>query len=107
MSRAPVVRRVNVALGVVVVGLGLTSPIAHASFPGANGRIAFGITTSCGLQDIATMRTDGSDLRVLTPGACRRWNKDFEEPLRLAPDWSPDGDHLLFLRDDDWSFAGP
>ena len=107
MARVHPVRRIGWTLGAIVLGFGIATSISHASFPGANGRIAAGLTTGCGLQDIATMRPDGTDLRLLTPNVCKRWRTDSDEPQRLAPDWSADGRRLLYLQDDDRSFAGP
>ncbi len=49
-------------------------------------RIAF-VSTRGGRESIATMRADGSGVRVLTRG-----------PRDLSPDWSPDGRRLAFTR---------
>jgi TolB protein len=59
------------------------APNASATFPGANGRIAyqqaFGST-----RGLATANPDGTDKRVLAPSGFR-------------PDWSPDGTRVAYL----------
>src|SRR5829696_8535499 len=90
-------------IGATVLVSCLSAPVAQSSFPGQNGRLAFDFETRCGLKDIAKMRPDGSDLRFLTPNACKRYRTDYDEPERIAPDWSPDGRRLLFLQEADYS----
>jgi WD40 repeat protein len=72
------------ALAVVVCGLLMwKAPRAHATVPGANGRIVF---SSFG--DLYTVRPDGSDLtRVPMPSEDVQ-NSDFH------PAWSPDGTRI-------------
>lgn len=63
---------------------------AEAAFPGKNGRISFAYTTpNSGLQ-IATMRPDGSDLRVVVRNT--NGSASFESA------WSPDARWLAFDR---------
>ena len=68
---------------------------AHATFPGDNGRIAFNWTFGCDGSMVATMRQDGSALRLLTADACR-----LDGPPRAGfPDYSADGRTIAFVRD--------
>jgi WD40-like Beta Propeller Repeat len=69
----------SVAVAVAGIVLAGAAP-ACASFPGANGRIAF-----VRADTIWTARADGGDQRALVAGA--------------APAWSPDGRRLAFERD--------
>jgi WD40-like Beta Propeller Repeat len=75
--------------GVAALALGIASP-AQATFPGANGLIAFSSDRS-GDFEIYTMNPDGSDLKRLTnaPGN--------DGPAR----WSPDGTKIVFSSDRD------
>ena len=60
---------------------------AHATFPGANGRIAF-VTAKGGCCNISTMNPDGLDVLQLThvaPGTAA-----------FDPFWSPDGSRIVF-----------
>ena len=62
---------------------------AGATWPGANGRIAYvGIGT---VQGIDSIRPDGSGHRVLTR------DRDRE------PSWSADGRRIVFVRDKEWN----
>jgi Tol biopolymer transport system component len=64
----------------------LLSPIpAHATFPGRNGLIAFQAQTDNGVQ-IFTVRPNGHDLHQIT----------FVSGDAVAPDWSPDGQQIVF-----------
>jgi len=65
-------------------------PRVHATFPGINGRIAFQADTGTGNQ-IFTVRPNGHDLRQIT-----HVNGEAK-----APDWSPDGRHIVFEHDQD------
>lgn len=67
------------ALGAVVAVM----PVARATFPGSNGRIAWGRD-----GDVFTMRPDGSGKRRLT---------DTPRAYESA-EWSPDGQRLAVLR---------
>ncbi len=60
--------------------LGLCAP-AHATFPGENGKIAFG-----GSNNVMTIEPDGSNLTSLGPG--------------YVPAWSPDGKQIAFVGTD-------
>jgi Tol biopolymer transport system component len=64
------------------------SPLAHATYPGRNGMIAFQADTGSGSQ-IYTVRSNGRDLRQLThlTGSAER------------PDWSPDSRRIIFEHD--------
>jgi hypothetical protein len=71
---------------VVLVCVGLApSSSAHASFPGANGEIAF-TSARDGDDDIYVMSPDGSGLRRLTTDAAGD----------SAPAFSPDGSRIAF-----------
>ena len=73
---------------VTVVVLTLVTP-ASATFPGKNGRIAFGQTTGPNVGDIFIMNPDGSDVKQLT---------FFGSTGGIAAlgEWSPDGSELVF-----------
>jgi TolB protein len=62
---------------------------AHATFPGANGRIAFGSDRYGGTHNIFTMNADGSDVRQLTFVTA-------EQGAALEQNWSPDGHRLVY-----------
>ncbi len=62
---------------------------AQATFPGPDGRIAFGSDRYGGTHNIFTMEPDGSDVRQLT-----FLTVDQGAALRQA--WSPDGSKLVF-----------
>jgi TolB protein len=67
------------------VGLLLQAPPASATFPGANGKIAF--DDYVGSEHIFTIDPNGTNLTDLTPGI------DFA----ANPDWSPDGTRIVFV----------
>jgi Tol biopolymer transport system component len=70
---------VATAAAVVVPG------VAHATVPGANGRIAFSVCSG-GSDEIFTMNPDGSDERQIT----NTTGDNFD------PDWSPSGGRFVF-----------
>jgi Tol biopolymer transport system component len=95
----------NVLVGVAVTAIsGLLAADARAAFPGANGRIAVAFPFQCNISTIATLRPDGSDLRVLTPDVCDTPRARRDHAHLTAPDWSPDGRRLLLLRGAGWWF---
>jgi TolB protein len=72
---------------------------AHATFPGKNGRIAFGQFTGPNGVDIFTMNPDGSDIKQLTfLGA--------SGGSAFLGDWSPDGNRLVFTQNASTSTPG-
>ena len=82
--------RIRIVRAVVVAALSalwLATP-ARASFPGADGRIAFAHRTPNGVE-ISTMAPDGSDRRMLTRRSISR-----------DPAWSADGARIAFVRSD-------
>jgi Tol biopolymer transport system component len=99
-SRSSSGRRVplfaSLAWGVIVIAFAcVLPPVAAATFPGHNGRIAIAYTfgARCGDASIATMRSDGSGFRRLSP---RRRNGCPKHGSMSQPDWSPDGRRLLY-----------
>src|ERR1700747_3535767 len=68
----------------LAVVLSTVSP-AFATFPGRNGLIAFQADTDSGTQ-IFTVRPNGQDLRQIT----------FVSDSAVTPDWSPDGQQIVF-----------
>jgi Tol biopolymer transport system component len=71
----------TLASALVIAGVG----VAHATFPGPNGRIAFWDFAS---QQIYAVNPDGSRLTQLTHTGSKRGAD--------SPSWSADGRHLLF-----------
>src|SRR6266498_1193755 len=86
------VRRLGMLLAfALTMGLVAVATPARATFPGTNGRIAFGSDRSGGDHNIFSMNPDGSDVRQLT-----FFTADEGAALRQA--WSPDGTKLVFER---------
>jgi hypothetical protein len=85
-----ITRRTLIAIGATVVCL-VTAASAAATYPGANGLIAFqGVRGNHPSHPvwIHTIRPDGTGIKPLAPG--------------FRPSWSADGRHLLFER-----YVGP
>jgi Tol biopolymer transport system component len=83
VTRARVGRFAAVAFA-AAFAMALLSSTAFATFPGANGLIAFARDIGGGKSEIATMKPDGSHVRSLTRGN--------------APAWSADGKRIVFMR---------
>ena len=77
---------------VFLVAIAATAP-AHASFPGANGRIAFH-GDGDGDAEIYTMKADGTDRVQVTHNEFDGFSVIYD----TGPKWSPDGSRLLFTR---------
>jgi Tol biopolymer transport system component len=76
---------------------GLSDPApAGAAFPGRSGVIAFNTDDCTGGGQIATMRPDGSQRRLLTPPTCDAGQDSSSGPVASRPSWTPDGRHLLY-----------
>jgi WD40-like Beta Propeller Repeat len=64
----------------LAVGLIAGAGPALATYPGANGRLAFGLDTGDGNVDVYSVRPNGNDLRRLTTGpsfdACAAYSPD-------------------------------
>jgi WD40-like Beta Propeller Repeat len=73
---------------------GHSAAAASGTEPGRNGLIAFTSSrgSHCDAQAIFTVRLDGKALRRLTPSSCA------SNVTSLAPDWSPDGKRMVYLR---------
>src|SRR5919201_5635506 len=81
-----IMRRTLIAIGAAAVCLVTAGPAA-ATYPGANGLIAFQGARGNHFSHtvwINTIRPDGTGIKPLAPG--------------FGPSWSPDGRHLLFGR---------
>jgi Tol biopolymer transport system component len=74
-------RSAGLAAFVGTLALAFCASTASATFPGANGRIAFSTATS---GNIHTIRPDGTNNQLLTSGA--------------SPSWSADGHRIAFTR---------
>lgn len=75
-----ITRRTLIAIGAAGACL-VAAGSAKATFPGANGRIAFTHQSAAGHLSLATINPDGSDLRQLGPG---------------GPSWSADGRRIVY-----------
>ena len=84
------------SLCVMLLLLLATVSAAQASFPGRNGRIAIGYQfNDCDAElTIVSMRSNGTQRQVLTRPACD------EQEGGNAPDWSPDGQRLVYLTEE-------
>jgi Tol biopolymer transport system component len=74
--------------GVSLLGTVAVGGQAHATTPGRNGRIAFGLDKGGG-SEIYTIRPDGSHMRRLTHLKGNAWRAD----------WAPHGHRILFELD--------
>jgi len=83
--RIRALRTAAVASVVVAGSLMAVAPSASATFPGRNGRIAFVLGNANGNTEIATIRPDGTGLRVLTATGDNG-----------APAWNPSGTKIAF-----------
>src|SRR6266516_3044045 len=72
-----------------VGGFLATTPTAWATFPGTDGRIAFGSDRYGDTHNIFTMKPDGSDVHQLTFLTA-------DQGAALYESWSPDGTKLVF-----------
>jgi dipeptidyl aminopeptidase/acylaminoacyl peptidase len=75
------VRLRTAVAGTCFVALMVAAPSAHATYPGANGKIAYSIG-----HQIRTINPDGSDDTALTGTSC-----GYD-----TPSWSPDGTKIAF-----------
>jgi Tol biopolymer transport system component len=78
---------VVVAISAWAIGLLALAGPEEASFPGSDGRIAFG-SHRAGWLNVFTMNPDGSDVLQLTHVS--------GQTVATNPSWSPDGGHVLF-----------
>jgi Tol biopolymer transport system component len=87
-------RRLRIVLALsVTIGLVAVATPAQATFPGTNGRIAFGSDRYRGTHNIFTMNRDGTDVQQLTFLTAK-------QGAVLRESWSPDGSELVFERRD-------
>jgi len=83
-------KRSSIPLMLATLAVALNSAIpAHATFPGKNGRIAFGQITGPNGGDIFTMNPDGSDVKQLTFFGSNGGSAG-------PGDWSPGGNEVVF-----------
>jgi Tol biopolymer transport system component len=81
-------RRTLIVLMVVTVSAGVGMRGARASFPGANGRLAYFVYNG-DPQSIHTIDPDGTDdVRILVEKRHSQWE----------PNWSADGSRIVFMR---------
>jgi Tol biopolymer transport system component len=86
-------------LFVALVLLFLAAP-AWATFPGTNGRIAFVANRGAASWQLYTMNPDGSDIVQITNQPPTFWDSWF-------PEFSPDGQKIVFCHDTLESFGNP
>jgi Tol biopolymer transport system component len=87
-------RRLQIVLALsVTMGLVAVAAPAQATFPGTNGRIAFGSDRYGGTHNIFTMNPDGTHVRRLT-------SLTADQGAVLRESWSPDGSELVFEKRD-------
>jgi Tol biopolymer transport system component len=92
-------RRRRIALAVsLALCLAAAATPASATYPGTDGRIAFGSDGFGDTYNIFTMNPDGSDVRQLT-------FLTVDEGAALYASWSPDGTKLVFERRDSAPFS--
>src|SRR5438105_3155917 len=78
-----------VAAGLIAALVGTARP-AHATYPGANGRITFTSDRSGGTDNVFTMKSDGSNVQQLTFLSAG-------QGFACCSAWSPDGHSLVFV----------
>lgn len=83
----PLLRASLLCITATLVCVLIVTP-APATFPGADGRIAFG-SDRAGSPQIFTMAPDGSDVRQLT---------SFDKAQAFEAAWSPDGSTIAFMK---------
>jgi Tol biopolymer transport system component len=81
------------ALAMLLLLVPLTTPVAHAAFPGTNGKIVFSSNRD-GNEEIYTMNPDGSNVTRLTNNSA---NDQY-------PSWSADGTKIVFDSNRDGNF---
>ena len=94
--------RVAWSLLVAVASLVSALPAAHAAFPGRNGKLVVSLDRCEFHPHLRALSIGGRDLGALTK-PCEVVGKDAEfedDVLRAAsaPDWSPDGERLVFVQ---------
>lgn len=81
------------ALALLLMLVPITTPVAHAAFPGTNGKIVFSSARD-GNEEIYTMNPDGSNVTRLTNNSA---NDQY-------PSWSADGTKIVFDSNRDGNF---
>lgn len=87
LTNVTLIKATFFTLGLLLVGLFIHAPSAHAAFPGTNGRIVYFFDPSGEISDfdLFTMDPDGSDNRQIT----NNWYNE------THPKYSPDGQKIL------------